>query len=95
MNYLITWGVEFEVEGLGQQGACRAVEVALGLTPGTLHPAAYHAGQAVGFFGDSEELAKAWSPARIFEPKMSETEREARYGGWLEAVARVKSNGAV
>jgi glycerol kinase len=56
---------------------------------------AYHAGQAVGFFGDSEELAKAWSPARIFEPKMSETEREARYGGWLEAVARVKSNGAV
>lgn len=47
----ITWGVEFEVEGLGQQGACRAVEVALGLTPGTLHPAAYHAGQSNGWRG--------------------------------------------
>jgi glycerol kinase len=56
--------------------------------------AAYHAGQAVGFFGDVGELEKAWAPAREFEPKMSETEREARYGGWLEAVARVRSQGA-
>jgi glycerol kinase len=32
--------------------------------------------------------------ARAFEPKMSETEREARYGGWLDAVARVRSHGA-
>jgi glycerol kinase len=56
--------------------------------------AAYHAGQAVGFFGDVGELEKAWVPARKFEPKMTETEREARYGGWLEAVARVRSHGA-
>jgi glycerol kinase len=55
--------------------------------------AAYHAGQAVGFFGDAEELAKAWEPASAYEPKMSEAEREARYGGWLEAVARVRSEG--
>ena len=53
--------------------------------------AAYHAGQAVGFFGDVGELERAWAPAQEFEPKMSETEREARYGGWLEAVARVRS----
>jgi glycerol kinase len=53
--------------------------------------AAYHAGQAVGFFGDAEELGQAWRSAGIFEPKMRETEREARYGGWLEAVARVRS----
>ena len=53
--------------------------------------AAYHAGQAVGFFGDVEELGQAWRSAAVFEPKMRETEREARYGGWLEAVARVRS----
>ena len=56
--------------------------------------AAYHAGQAVGFFGDIDELEQAWVPGRAFEPSMTETEREARYGGWLDAVARVRSDGA-
>ncbi|MGZ8417231.1 MAG: glycerol kinase GlpK [Methyloceanibacter sp.] len=55
--------------------------------------AAYHAGQAAGFYGDAEQLGKAWMPARVFEPRMSETEREARYGGWIEAVTRVRSQG--
>ncbi len=54
--------------------------------------AAYHAGQAIGFFGDADELEKAWAPARVFEPRMTETEREARYGGWLDAAARVRSH---
>jgi glycerol kinase len=45
----------------------------------------------VGFFGAAAELETAWRPARAFEPKMSVAEREARYGGWLEAVARVRS----
>jgi glycerol kinase len=53
--------------------------------------AAYHAGQAVGFFGDEETLALAWAPSSTFEPGMSEAEREARYAGWLEAVARIKT----
>jgi glycerol kinase len=53
--------------------------------------AAYHAGQAVGFYGDNETLERAWRPAAVFEPDMGETEREARYAGWLEAVARVRS----
>jgi len=56
--------------------------------------AAYHAGQHAGFFGDMAELERAWVPAQAFEPKMTETEREARYGGWLEAVAQVRSNGS-
>jgi len=56
--------------------------------------AAYHAGQAVGFYGDDATLAAAWAPARIFEPRMGEAEREARYAGWLEAVARVRSREA-
>ncbi len=53
--------------------------------------AAYHAGQAVGFYGDDATLAELWTPAKVYEPLMGEAEREARYGGWLEAVARVRS----
>jgi glycerol kinase len=56
--------------------------------------AAYHAGQAAGFFSDAATLSKAWMPARAFEPIMTEAEREARYGGWLDAVARVRTDGA-
>jgi glycerol kinase len=56
--------------------------------------AAYHAGQDAGFFGDTGALEQAWMPARTFEPVMTEAEREARYGGWLDAVARVRSDGA-
>jgi len=47
----VTWGVEFEVESIGQAGACRATEVALGLVPGTLQPAQYHAGSRNGYRG--------------------------------------------
>ena len=56
--------------------------------------ASYHAGQAAGLVASCEELGKGWRAARTFEPKMSETERQARYDGWLEAVARVKSEAA-
>jgi glycerol kinase len=66
------------------------VEVAV-MPETTALGAAYHAGQAVGFYGDDESLARARAPSRAYEPKMSEAEREARYGGWLEAVARVRS----
>ena len=53
--------------------------------------AAYHAGQAAGLYGDRAELDALWKPGAAFEPAMSEGEREARYGGWLQAVARVRS----
>ena len=75
----------FDLDGQSVEVAATHETTALG--------AAYHAGQATGFFGDAAELGKAWAPARVFEPNMSETEREARYGGWLEAVARVRSQG--
>ena len=80
------WFMQRLADILGQR-----IEVALNPETTALG-AAYHAGQAVGFFGDAEELEKAWGPARAFEPEMSETEREARYGGWLDAVARVRSH---
>ncbi|HUU25525.1 MAG TPA: FGGY-family carbohydrate kinase, partial [Methyloceanibacter sp.] len=53
--------------------------------------AAYFAGQAIGVYGDDAALAKAWTPKLVYEPAMSEAEREARYAGWLEAVERVRS----
>jgi glycerol kinase len=83
-----SWFMQRLADILGQK-----VEVALNPETTALG-AAYHAGQAVGFFGSTEELEKAWVPARAFEPKMSEAEREGRYGGWLDAVARVKSQQA-
>ncbi|HZP08562.1 glycerol kinase GlpK [Methyloceanibacter sp.] len=66
------------------------VEVAL-YPETTALGAAYHAGQAIGLYGDDAELESAWRPGARFEPIMGEAEREARYGGWLEAVARVRS----
>jgi len=66
--------------------------VAVAATPETTAlGAAYHAGQAVGFYGDDEVLSRAWAPSRVFEPAMGEAEREARYAGWLDAVDRVRS----
>jgi glycerol kinase len=55
--------------------------------------AAYHAGQAAGLYGDADELGKAWKASAVFEPKMTKSEREARYGGWIDAVTRVRSKG--
>jgi glycerol kinase len=82
------WFMQRLADILGQR-----VEIALNPETTALG-AAYHAGQAVGFFGNEAELAKAWVPSRAFEPEMSETEREERYGGWLDAVARVRSQTA-
>jgi glycerol kinase len=67
------------------------VEVAL-YPETTALGAAYHAGQAIQFYGDASELEAMWRPGAAFEPIMSEVEREERYGGWLEAVARVRSD---
>jgi glycerol kinase len=82
------WFMQRLADILGQR-----VEVALNPETTALG-AAYHAGQAVGFYGDCEDLARAWMPARAYEPEMSAGERDARYGGWLDAVARVRSQRA-
>jgi glycerol kinase len=70
-----------------------AVEVAP-IPETTALGAAFYAGQAAGVYGSDEELARSWAPARRYEPKMSDAEREARYSGWLEAVDRVRSRQA-
>ena len=79
------WAMQRLADILGE-----SIEVA-SVAETTALGAAYHAGQAIGFYGDDDSLAAGWAPARVFEPAMSEAEREARYAGWHEAVARVCS----
>ncbi|WP_119071298.1 FGGY family carbohydrate kinase [Rubrobacter indicoceani] len=47
---------------------------------------AYLAGIAPGLWRDKEDIAKSWTPERIFEPRMSEDRRETLYRGWQTAV---------
>jgi glycerol kinase len=50
--------------------------------------AAALAGIGVGFWSDRSELDARVGPATLFEPTMSEDERELRYHTWLRAVER-------
>jgi glycerol kinase len=52
--------------------------------------AAFLAGLATGYWGSSGELAERWRPGARHEPRMGETEREALYARWLEAVERAR-----
>jgi glycerol kinase len=50
--------------------------------------AAYAAGLAVGFFGDTAELAANWEIERRWEPKMDAATRASLYHYWRKAVER-------
>jgi len=50
--------------------------------------AAYLAGRAAGLCPDLDGFAAQWRLDRRFEPKMDARERERRYAGWKDAVAR-------
>jgi glycerol kinase len=52
--------------------------------------AAYLAGMAAGLYPDPETFAATWSGERRFEAKMPAAERERKYRGWLDAVARTR-----
>jgi glycerol kinase len=52
--------------------------------------AAYLAGLATGFFKSASEVQKFWRAERIFEPRMSEDQRETLLAGWRDAVARCR-----
>jgi glycerol kinase len=51
--------------------------------------AAFLAGLGVGFWSDSTELEGAWRRERLFEPGMSEAQREELCEGWRKAVRQV------
>jgi glycerol kinase len=50
--------------------------------------AAYLAGMAAGLYPDPEIFAAGWSGERRFEPTMPAPERDRKYRGWQDAMAR-------
>ena len=50
--------------------------------------AAYLAGMAAGLYPDPETFAATWAGERRFEPTMPAMERDRKYRGWLDAMAR-------
>ncbi|HMF55573.1 MAG TPA: glycerol kinase GlpK [Pyrinomonadaceae bacterium] len=60
------------------------------ITETTSLGAAYLAGLAVGFWKSREELEVKWKANRLYEPQISETERERLYSRWLRAVERAR-----
>lgn len=52
--------------------------------------AASLAGLQSGVFGSLEEISSRWHAEKTFSPQMSEADRERRYHGWKQAVARVR-----
>jgi glycerol kinase len=60
------------------------------VTETTALGAAYLAGLASGLWNSVEDIARHWRRDRLFEPKMSSTERDRLYAGWKDAVARVR-----
>ncbi len=61
------------------------------VTETTALGAAYLAGLAVGIFLDFDDISRAWSLDRRFDPALQKAERDAMYDGWLRAVARVRA----
>ncbi|MEQ8354280.1 MAG: glycerol kinase GlpK [Kiloniellaceae bacterium] len=55
--------------------------------------AAYLAGLNQGLFADLEAVASHWQSDARFDPQMAAAERDARYAGWQDAVARVRTGG--
>jgi glycerol kinase len=60
-------------------------------TETTVLGAAALAGLAAGLYPSLDVLAQRWQRDALFEPALDPAEREARYAGWRDAVARVRS----
>ncbi|HXF52076.1 MAG TPA: glycerol kinase GlpK [Dehalococcoidia bacterium] len=56
----------------------------------TARGAAFLAGLAVGIWRSPDDVRRAASVDRVFEPRMSEDQRETLYAGWRRAVERAK-----
>ena len=54
--------------------------------------AAYLAGLQAGVYVSLAELSQSWSCERRFSASLDDTDRQALYAGWLEAVKRVMTN---
>jgi glycerol kinase len=65
----------------------RPVEISPVLEATTLG-AAYLAGMALGVWADEEEVAEAWTPQRVVEPRAGDSRRAATRSRWLAARAK-------
>ena len=54
----------------------------------TARGAAYLAGMAAGVYPDPDTFAATWSGERRFEPNLPAPERNRKYRGWQDAIAR-------
>jgi len=61
------------------------------ITETTALGAAYLAGLQAGVYADTAEIGENWERDMVFEPRMGEKERSARYAGWQDAVARTRT----
>jgi glycerol kinase len=52
---------------------------------------AWMAGMRAGVYPDAEGFAETWAVETTFTPRMAAEDREARYAGWQDAVARTLS----
>jgi glycerol kinase len=52
--------------------------------------AAYLAGLAVGFWKDTQQLARNFKVQKRFTPRMPAKQRESLYGKWKKAVERAR-----
>ena len=50
--------------------------------------AGYLAGWQAGLYPDPEQFSRTWRRQASFKPSMAAGERESRYRGWRDAVAR-------
>jgi len=60
-------------------------------TETTVLGAATVAGLGCGLYPSLDAVAGRWQRERLFEPREDASPREARYAGWKDAVARVRS----
>jgi glycerol kinase len=65
----------------------RPVEVA-SVTETTALGAAFLAGRGLGLWRSDSEIESLWKSSFVYEPSMSESERNSLYSGWLEALRR-------
>lgn len=62
------------------------------VTETTALGAAFLAGLQHGIFSSIDELTHCWTSDRVFTPRLSKAERDQAYGGWKEAVDRIRCN---
>ena len=79
------WLCQFQADMLGVDVVRPKV------TETTALGAAYLAGLQAGVFSGLDEVADLWAEATRFERKASADDADARYAGWQDAVARVRT----